>query len=56
MIVNIVGKIRALILRVAYMLVHLERYIMRPLAFDALRLHLRAALFASVTTALSCVK
>lgn len=56
MIVYIVSEIRALILGIAYMLVHLEFLIGRPLALNALCLHLRAALSAGITTALSCKK
>jgi len=55
-IVDIVSEIRAFILGIAYMLVHLKFFRRGPLAFNTLGLHLRAALSASITTALSCEK
>jgi hypothetical protein len=55
-IVDIVREIRALILGIANMLVHLKFLSGGPLAFNTLGLHLRAAFSASITTALSCEK
>ena len=56
MIIHIVCEIGALIFSVAHVLIHLEFLSGRPLALNALGLDLRAALFASISTALSRIK
>ena len=56
MIIHIVCEIGALIFGVAHVLIHLKFLGGRPLALNALGLDLRAALFASITAALSRIK